>query len=97
MPPVLKPHCSREQRDEICLNECSRSLGMLGISQATSCSPKEGVVLFPKQLKKEMTDVKPKVSPQTLSRQNFAHGCISINNYLRRSITELSVRPLNAI
>lgn len=69
---------------------------------AASNSPKEGVALFPKHLKKGMTSVKLKISPETLVRQNFAHQCISINNYLWRSVTELvfnslNICPLNAI
>ena len=69
---------------------------------AASSSPKEGVASFPKQLKKGMTSVKPKIGPESLTRQNFAHQCISINNYLWRAVTglvfnSLNICPLNAI
>lgn len=57
---------------------------------------------FPKQLKKGTTSVKPKISPATVTRENFTHQCISISNYLWRSVTELvsnllNIHPLNAI
>jgi len=57
--------------------------------------PREGAALFPKQLKRGMTNVKPKISPENLARQNFARQCIPINNYLWRSVTELVFNSLN--